>query len=142
MDNVGQALFVALVQEISNVQLAVVPSYDYHSWASGTETAACQISGCIRGTENRFVDSFFPNAKVEVVDSQNNVGEEGGSLQCKSRSEAPLRRQNQLNVLCSRVFSCPSHSVHIQQVSFITCYSKFAVFLVFIQQQLCTTQDE
>ena len=110
MDNVGQALFVALVQEISNVQLAVVPSYDYHSWASGTETAACQISGCIRRTENRFVDSFFPNAKVEVVDSQNDVSEEGRSLQRKSRSEAPLRRQNQLNVLCESFLESQSTS--------------------------------
>ena len=134
MHSVGQTFLMTLIQKIPNIQFSIMSPNDNNSRSCRTETSTCQIRRWIRRTENRFIDSFFSDTKIEIVNGQNDIFEKRRPLKRHSGSVTSFGRQNKFDMFGSWIFSGSCDSIHIHQIPFITSHSELRVVLICIKQ--------
>jgi len=84
-----QTWFIRSIHEIPNVNTIGLRNED-HTWSCWGESTASIVRSCsVHRLEDWLLLCFHANleqSKVEIVNSQNKVWEEWGSLKCQTRS--------------------------------------------------------
>lgn len=78
------ARFVALVQEIPNVNSACRLAYKDNPWSGRAPTATgymLSLVRTIRRFENGLLLVQFPDCEIEIVESEQQIGKEGAHVQ-------------------------------------------------------------